>query len=139
MSYNEYLFCCLLKLYSKEFNELEYDLQYQLGIEKYNDFSNSQYNCDSKSEYDCIVKYLKDKYYDLNANRNISIFDLNISVRLYNIFKSAGIYTLGDLEKKEISELLILRNFGKFCLNECEKLLETYNLKSLYKNERNIR
>lgn len=62
MSYNEYLFCCLLKLYDKTFNELEYDLQYKLGIKQYKHFENSEFNILIKSEYDCIIDYLKNKY-----------------------------------------------------------------------------
>lgn len=133
MNYSEYLFSCLLKLYSKKFKELEYDLQYELGIKEYKDFENSKFNNINKSEYDCIIDYLKNKYYNLDANRELTIGDVNISTKLYNILKLAGIHTLGQLEETEVYELFKLRNFGRFCLTECEKLLETYNLKSLYR------
>lgn len=39
MNYNVYLFICLLKLYDKEFNELEYDLQFNKAPKLYDDFS----------------------------------------------------------------------------------------------------
>jgi DNA-directed RNA polymerase alpha subunit len=129
MHYNQYLFVSLLKLYDSKFNDLEYDIQYKLGLMQYKDFEESEFNRYDKTEYECITDYLKDIYFDLNKNRNLNIHDINISIRLYNILKSAEIYTLGELENKTISELLRLRNFGRVCLKECEELLKNYNLK----------
>lgn len=131
MYYNQYLFVSLLKLYDPTFNKLEYDLQFKLGLMQYKDFEESEFNVYDETEYECITNYLKNLYFDLNKNRNLSIWDINISIRLYNILKSAEIFTLGELENKTISELVRLRNFGKACLKECEQLLKNYNLKSL--------
>lgn len=62
MNYSEYLFCCLLKLYAKTFEGLEYDSQYKLGMLQYKDFENSRFNVNAKSEYECIINYLEDEY-----------------------------------------------------------------------------
>ena len=132
MNYNQYLFSCLLKIYSLEFEQLEYDLQYEKVFELYKEFEDSKFNIYTKGEYDCIEDYLKDKYYDLYTNRKLKLIDLNLSTRLYNVLKQENIYTLGELEKQEIADLFKIKNFGKICLFECESLLKKYNLKSLY-------
>jgi hypothetical protein len=58
MNYNIYLFSCLLKLFDKEFEQLEYDIQYEKAVKEYMKFSSSKFNDVTKSEYDCIVNYL---------------------------------------------------------------------------------
>lgn len=62
MNYNVYLFSCLMKLFDKEFEKMEYDLQFEKAIEEYVKFENSTFNDVNKSEYDCIVNYLKNTY-----------------------------------------------------------------------------
>lgn len=62
MNYNEYLFSCLLKIYDKEFEQMEYDLQFNEAKLKYVEFENSTFNVDTKGEYECIIDYLDDKY-----------------------------------------------------------------------------
>ena len=62
MNYNEYLFSCLLKIYDKQFAELEYDLQYEKIAQRYLGFTQSRFNVDTKGEYDCMIEYLEDKY-----------------------------------------------------------------------------
>lgn len=62
MTYNEYLFGCLLQLYDKEFEEMEYDLRYEETIRRYCDFESSEFNVDTQSEYMCILDYLESKY-----------------------------------------------------------------------------
>lgn len=137
MHYNEYLFISLLKLFDSKFNNLEYDTQYKLGLMQYKDFEESRFNVFDKTEYECITDYLSSLYLNSDYNRTIKIIDLydkkEISLRVFNCLKYGNIHTLGELENKEICELFILRNFGKFCLRECEELLKNYNLKSLYK------
>jgi len=66
MNYNLYLFSCLVKLYDKEFNELEYDIQFNKLPTMYADFENSDFNNANKSEYDCIIDYLQNKHKDNN-------------------------------------------------------------------------
>lgn len=62
MNYNEYLFSCLLKIYDKDFAELEYDLQFEEIPLRYREFTKSQFNLAFTGEYECIINYLKDKY-----------------------------------------------------------------------------
>jgi len=62
MHYNEYLFVCLLKLYDSKFNDLEYDVQYKLGLMQYKDFEESEFDVFDKTEYECITDYLNDLY-----------------------------------------------------------------------------
>ena len=60
MNYQLYLFSCLVKLYDKEFESLEYDTQYEKLPEMYAKFKESPYFIDYRlSEYDAIVAYLK--------------------------------------------------------------------------------
>lgn len=62
MDYNQYLFSCLLKLFDKEFEQMEYDIQFDVAIGEYEIFENSNYNDVNRPEYECIVEYLTDKY-----------------------------------------------------------------------------
>ncbi len=62
MDYNQYLFSCLMKLFDSEFEQMEYDIQFDVAIEEYVIFENSKFNDGNKGEYDCIVEYLKHKY-----------------------------------------------------------------------------
>ena len=57
-----------------------------------------------------------------------SVDDLELSVRSHNCLKSADIKTLGDLVRKDETEMLKFRNFGKKSLTELEDLLKTMSL-----------
>lgn len=60
MSYELYLFSCLLKLFDFDFDEKPYDEQFDLLPDKFKKFENSHYNDPTIPVYDCIVNYLKD-------------------------------------------------------------------------------
>ena len=62
MDYNLYLFSNLVKFYDKKFDELPYDLQFDLLPSMYEDYMCTIFSLQDKSEYDCIIDYLKDKY-----------------------------------------------------------------------------
>ena len=62
MNYNQYLYSCLLKLYDKGFEELEYDLQFELLPTLYEAFEESVYNDPNEGEYSCMINYLTNKY-----------------------------------------------------------------------------
>ena len=70
MNYNEYLFSCLLKIYDKEFEQIEYDLQFEKIGGLYSEFTQSKFDVDTKGEYECIIEYLEDKY--------IKYFDVHV-------------------------------------------------------------
>jgi hypothetical protein len=62
MDYNQYLFSCLMKLFDSEFEQMEYDIQFDVAIEEYVIFENSKFNDGNIGEYECIINYLNDKY-----------------------------------------------------------------------------
>lgn len=59
---------------------------------------------------------------------NTSVDDLELSVRSHNCLKAANIKTLADLVRKDESEMLKFRNFGRKSLAELIEIVETYNL-----------
>ena len=64
----------------------------------------------------------------------MTIEDLDLSVRSYNCLKRAGIHTVEDLTKKSSDEMLKVRNLGKKSLDEVIKKLEDLGL-SLRNND----
>ena len=59
---------------------------------------------------------------------NLSLLELDLSVRCLNCLKAAEIKTLGDLAEFSESALLKFRNFGRRSLVELKKLLESKGL-----------
>jgi DNA-directed RNA polymerase subunit alpha len=57
-----------------------------------------------------------------------SVDDLELSVRSHNCLKTANIQTLGELVRREESELLKFRNFGRKSLSELSEIVENYGL-----------
>lgn len=58
----------------------------------------------------------------------MSVFELEISLRLYNCLRYADIRTLEDLINCTETDLMRLRNFGVQSLDEVKNLLERYGL-----------
>lgn len=54
--------------------------------------------------------------------------DLGLSVRAHNCLKAAGIQTLGELARLEVSDMVKFRNFGKKSLTELEELMASKGL-----------
>ena len=63
-----------------------------------------------------------------NKIREMSIEDMDLSVRSYNCLKRANIHTLDDLTKKTEDDMLKVRNLGKKSLDEVIYKLGTYGL-----------
>ena len=59
----------------------------------------------------------------------MTIEELDLSVRSYNCLKRAGIHTVEDLTRKTEDDMLKVRNLGKKSLDEVIYKLETYDLK----------
>lgn len=57
-----------------------------------------------------------------------SIDDLELSVRSHNCLKAANIKYLGDLVRKDESEMLKFRNFGRKSLAELLEIVDNYGL-----------
>ncbi|MBI4867783.1 MAG: DNA-directed RNA polymerase subunit alpha [Candidatus Wallbacteria bacterium] len=77
-----------------------------------------------EEEYRMVVESRKDD----NKNLDISIKDLEFSVRSRNCLEQENIRTLGELAKKRASELLAIKNFGKKSLHEIREKLQQYGL-----------
>ncbi|MDY2880003.1 MAG: DNA-directed RNA polymerase subunit alpha [Candidatus Borkfalkiaceae bacterium] len=60
--------------------------------------------------------------------REMSIEDMDLSVRSYNCLKRANIHTIDDLTKKTEDDMLKVRNLGKKSLDEVIYKLSTYGL-----------
>ncbi len=58
----------------------------------------------------------------------MSVDELELSVRSHNCLKAANIKTIGDLVKREESEMLKFKNFGRKSLMELGKILEERGL-----------
>jgi DNA-directed RNA polymerase subunit alpha len=65
---------------------------------------------------------------------NLSIDELDLSVRSYNCLKRANINTIGELVKHSTEDLMKVRNLGKKSLEEIVSKLEQMGL-SLKKDE----
>jgi len=58
----------------------------------------------------------------------MTIEDMDLSVRSYNCLKRAGISTVEDLTKKSMNDLAKVKNLGKRSLEEVAQKLESYGL-----------
>jgi hypothetical protein len=108
MNYNVYLFVCLLKLYDKEFNELEYDLQFQRAPKLYDEFFASKFNDTKKGEYDCIIAYLKDKYPIMD--KNLVIERIQAIIIKFDSFTTAEINADCDIDVSSNNRNIKLAN-----------------------------
>lgn len=59
---------------------------------------------------------------------NMSIEDMDLSVRSFNCLKRAGIHTLEDLTKRSMDDMLKVRNLGSKSLDEIRAKLRHYGL-----------
>jgi DNA-directed RNA polymerase subunit alpha len=60
---------------------------------------------------------------ELPSDYQITIEELNLSVRSYNCLKREGINTVGDVVQKSESELMDIRNFGQKSIDEVKMKL----------------
>ena len=63
-----------------------------------------------------------------NSALNLTIEELDLSVRSYNCLKRANILTVGDLVKKTGEDMMKVRNMGKKSLDEITNKLEMMGL-----------
>lgn len=76
----------------------------------------------------------KEKLYNKPLNMNVykllntRLSEFNFTVRAINALFGGGVYTIGDLIRRNTKDLMDCRNFGKKTLREVDKLLETLNL-----------
>ena len=65
----------------------------------------------------------------LEAKLNMSLAELNLSVRASNCLESEHIATVRELVQRNEDQLLEVRNFGETTLNEVREKLATYGLR----------
>lgn len=63
-----------------------------------------------------------------NKFENMTIEDLELSVRSYNCLKRAGIQTVLELTQKTEEDMIKVRNLGKKSLKEVKEVLQSYGL-----------
>lgn len=86
-------------------------------------------NFDQETEEEKVVSEEDAEFERLRKILTTSVDDLELSVRSHNCLKAANIKTLGDLVRKEESEMLKFRNFGRKSLAELLEIVDHYNLK----------
>lgn len=80
---------------------------------------------DSMNDYEILVSQDDDKQQKV---LEMTIEDLDLSVRSYNCLKRAGIHTVEDLIKRTEEDMLKVRNLGRKSLEEVIKKLEDLGL-----------
>ena len=79
-------------------------------------------------EFEESEKQIDQEREDLRKKLNISVNEIELSVRAANCLNNANITTVGELCQKTESEMLKYRNFGKKSLNEIKAKLSELNL-----------
>jgi DNA-directed RNA polymerase subunit alpha len=81
------------------------------------------------TEVNTMDSLMKDSVNEGNAKKvNMSIDDLDLTVRSYNCLKRAGISTVEELTQKTEEEMARVRNLGKKSLKEVKEKLQALNL-----------
>lgn len=80
---------------------------------------------ENMSEMDILVSKEEDQQTKV---LEMTIEDMDLSVRSFNCLKRAGIATVEDLTKKSESELAKVKNLGKRSLEEVQEKLNSYGL-----------
>ena len=87
---------------------------------------------DSIDEIESKIREISDNDIDLpkslenNTDSNLTIEELDLSVRSYNCLYKAGIRTLGDLMSKSETEIRVMRNLGKKSYEEILEKIKKY-------------
>jgi len=92
------------------------------------DHINMFINFDVEQEEDKVDNEKDLEFERIRKILTTSVDDLELSVRSHNCLKAANIKTMGDLVRKDESEMLKFRNFGRKSLAELMEIVETYNL-----------
>jgi DNA-directed RNA polymerase subunit alpha len=83
---------------------------------------------DDVIEFDSLVKEATEEQNKLRVLLNMSVNEMEMSVRAANCLNNANITTVGELALKTEAEMLRYRNFGKKSLNEIKNRLEELGL-----------
>ncbi len=80
-------------------------------------------------KFDDLKERRDDERAQLKKTLNMSVNEIELSVRAANCLNNANITTVGELAVKSESEMLKYRNFGKKSLNEIKEKLQGLGLK----------
>ena len=92
------------------------------------DHINMFINFDVEQEEDKVDNEKDLEFERLKKILTTSVDDLELSVNTDNRLKAANIKTMGDLVRKDESEMLKFRNFGRKSLAELMEIVDVYNL-----------
>ena len=92
------------------------------------DHINMFINFDVEQEEDKVDNEKDLEFERIKKILTTSVDDLELSVRSHNCLKAANIKTMGDLVRKDESEMLKFKNFGRKSLNELVEKLESMGL-----------
>lgn len=62
----------------------------------------------------------------INEKHGTAIDELNLSVRTYNVLKRAGVETIEEIQSMPDTDLAMIRNFSRKCMDEVHSKLEEY-------------
>ncbi|MDK2857337.1 MAG: DNA-directed polymerase subunit alpha [Verrucomicrobiota bacterium] len=79
-------------------------------------------------EFEASEKQIDIEKEDLRKKLNISVNEIELSVRAANCLNNANITTVGELAQKTEAEMLKYRNFGKKSLNEIKQKITDMGL-----------
>ena len=83
---------------------------------------------DQEIEFETVGKEVSEEQNRLRKLLNMSVNEIELSVRAANCLNNANITTVGELAMKSEQEMLKYRNFGKKSLNEIKGKLEQLGL-----------
>lgn len=83
---------------------------------------------DQEIEFETVDKEVSEEQNRLRKLLNMSVNEIELSVRAANCLNNANITTVGELAMKSEQEMLKYRNFGKKSLNEIKGKLEQLGL-----------
>ncbi len=58
MNYHQYLFSCLFKECSENYNQMEFDIQYEIAVHLHADYVKSEFNKPDLAVQDCMLDYI---------------------------------------------------------------------------------
>ena len=83
---------------------------------------------DEEVQFDTTTQEVSQENSRMKKLLNMSVNEIELSVRAANCLNNANITTVGELAMKSESEMLKYRNFGKKSLNEIKDKLSSLNL-----------
>lgn len=80
-------------------------------------------NAERKQKIECATSH---KTGTIDEKHGTPIDELNLSVRTYNVLKRAGVETIEGIQGMTDTDLAMIRNFSRRCMDEVHSKLEEY-------------